>query len=98
VIDICASPGSVAIPLAKIVKCVTAVEGNDCSLKGECIKGASGKYDDHKQEMGRRGNREEKRSVYIFAGAGRKKSGQFFGAAFHHGKTSPDYIRSGDEE
>ncbi len=126
VLDVGAGPGTVAIPLAKIVKGVTAVEpsaGMLARLKENASKEnqtnitcINKKWED--TEIGKDIEAEEhdvviasysivmkdikttllkmndaaKRSVYIFAGAGRKKAGSSFWATFHKGKPSPDYI------
>lgn len=128
VLDIGAGPGTVAIPLAKDVKSVTAVEpskGMLARLKENASKHnltnityINKKWED--VEIGEGEDIEErehdvviasysivmkdikttllkmnnaaKRNVYIFAGAGRKKTGSSFWATFHHGKPSPDYI------
>lgn len=128
ILDIGAGPGTTAIPLAKIVKGVTAVEpsmGMLARLKenvskehlanityinkkwedveigeGEDIK--EGEHDvviaaysivmkDIKTTLLKMNNA-AKHCVYIFTGAGRKKTGSSFWATFHHGKPSPDYI------
>lgn len=126
VLDIGAGPGTVAIPLAKIVKGVTAVEPSEgmlARLKENASKEhlANVTYINKKwEDVGIGEDMEErehdiviasyslvmkdikttllkmndaaKRSVYIFAGAGRKKAGSSFWATFHKGKPSPDYI------
>ncbi|MCK4398958.1 MAG: class I SAM-dependent methyltransferase [Methanophagales archaeon] len=126
VLDIGAGPGTVAIPLAKIVKGVTAVEPSEgmlARLKENASKEhlANVTYINKKwEDVGIGEDMEErehdiviasyslvmkdikttllkmndaaKRSVYIFAGAGREKAGSSFWATFHKGKPSPDYI------
>ncbi len=78
ILDIGAGPGTTAIPLAKIVKGVTAVEPSMGMLAYSIV------MKDIKTTLLKMNNA-AKHCVYIFTGAGRKKTGSSFWATFHHG-------------